>query len=181
MPNPNWWGDPPKTERILITGFADQETEIAAIKSGEVDFIYPQFLHGHRPTRSPTRTWSRAIELRWRLRGAVLPDGRGRGLRRSVRRRRLSVMHSSKSIDRDALFAQIYAPLVDGAELLSCGPIVPGTYCTDASAATTSTTQAAAEQILTDAGWAKNGDGILGEGRRRPRDPLDGQHRQHPA
>ena len=46
VPNPNWWGDPPVAERVLITGFADQETELAAINSGEVDFIYPQFFQG---------------------------------------------------------------------------------------------------------------------------------------
>ena len=34
-----------------------------------------------------------------------------------------------KSIDRQALFAQLYAPLLDGAQLLQCGPIVPGRYC----------------------------------------------------
>ena len=45
-PNPNWWGEPATVERILITGFADSETELAAINSGEVDFIYPQFFQG---------------------------------------------------------------------------------------------------------------------------------------
>ena len=64
-----------------------------------------------------------------------------------------------KSIDREALFQQIYAPLVEGGELLQCGPIVPGDYCTDAWADVTYD-QAGAEQILTDAGWTKNGDGF---------------------
>ncbi len=41
---------------------------------------------------------------------------------------------------------QIYAPLVEGAELLQCGPIVPGPYCTDAWADNTYD-PAAAEQM----------------------------------
>jgi len=46
VPNPNWWGEPAKAERVLVVGFADQETELAAINSGEVDFIYPQYFQG---------------------------------------------------------------------------------------------------------------------------------------
>ena len=44
-------------------------------------------------------------------------------------------------------------------ELLQCGPIVPGTYCGDAWADNTYD-PAAAEALLTEAGWAKNGDGF---------------------
>ena len=47
---------PPKADRILITGFADRRPSWRRIKSGEVDFIFPQFFHGiddaaHRPER----------------------------------------------------------------------------------------------------------------------------------
>ena len=35
----------------------------------------------------------------------------------------------SKSIDRDALFAQIYTPIAPTGELLECGPITPGDFC----------------------------------------------------
>ena len=44
----------------------------------------------------------------------------------------------------------------------------------------TPTTPRAPTQILTDAGWAKNADGFWAKRRRGPGDPLDGQHRQHP-
>ena len=33
---------------------------------------------------------------------------------------------------------------------------------------------------MTDAGWTKNGDGFWDKDGKRARDPLDGQHRQHP-
>ena len=46
MPNENWWGDAPVVDRIVMTPLADSDTEIAALKAGEVDFIYPQFYAG---------------------------------------------------------------------------------------------------------------------------------------
>ena len=156
-PNPNWWGDPPKAERVLITGFADQETELAAINSGEVDFIYPQFFQGITdavtdPNVVPAITFGGDYEALYFQMGE---DEAYAGPFADADYRHAFV----RSIDRDALFQQIYAPLVEGAELLQCGPIVPGPYCTDAWADVTYDPEGAA-QLLTDAGWAKNGDGF---------------------
>ena len=64
----------------------------------------------------------------------------------------------SKSIDIDALFAQIYAPFAQGLPLLTCGPVAPGPYCDPVFEGTYD--PAGAEQILTDAGWTKNADGM---------------------
>ena len=67
------------------------------------------------------------------------------------------------SIDRQALFDQIYAPIFEsaGAEgaLLNCGPIVEGPYCPEDNFLETYD-PAAAETLLTDAGWAKDGAGF---------------------
>ncbi|HWM23162.1 MAG TPA: ABC transporter substrate-binding protein [Ilumatobacteraceae bacterium] len=157
VPNPNWWGDAPKAERVLIVGFADQETELAAINSGEVDFIYPQFFQGIEdavtdPNVVPAITFGGDYEGLYFQMGE---DEAYRGPLADDDYRNALV----KSIDREALFAQIYAPLVDGAELLQCGPIVPGLYCTDAWADNVYDPEGA-EQIMTDAGWTKNGDGF---------------------
>ena len=38
-----------------------------------------------------------------------------------------------------------------------------------------------AETILTDAGWAKDADGMWAKDGDAPRDPLDRQLRQHPS
>ena len=156
-PNPNWWGEAPVTERILITGFADSETELAAINSGEVDFIYPQFFQGIEdaisdPSIETSVSFGGDYEALYFQMGE---DPAYAGPFADDAYREAFV----KSIDREALFAQIYAPLIDGAELLQCGPIVPGNYCTDAWADVTYD-PAGAEAVLTEAGWTKNGDGF---------------------
>ena len=47
MPNENYWGPEPQNfEQVVMTPLADSDTEIAAIRAGEVDFIYPQFFTG---------------------------------------------------------------------------------------------------------------------------------------
>ena len=69
----------------------------------------------------------------------------------------------SMSIDRQALFEQIYAPIFESAgaegQLLNCGPIVEGPFCPTGLYENTYD-QAAADKVLTDAGWEKNGDGL---------------------
>ena len=62
------------------------------------------------------------------------------------------------SIDRDALFKQIYIPL-GGKELLQCGPMVPGPFC-NGDEFTNSYDPAAAEALLTENGWTKGADGF---------------------
>ncbi|MFA5774976.1 MAG: ABC transporter substrate-binding protein, partial [Ilumatobacteraceae bacterium] len=69
----------------------------------------------------------------------------------------------SMSIDREALFQQIYIPISDQATLLQCGPIVPGPYCVgDEFAGSYDPT--GAETLLTDNGWAKGSDGYWAKG-----------------
>ncbi len=60
------------------------------------------------------------------------------------------------------MFQQIYVPIESSAEMLNCGPIVPGPYCesnADGAWADNAQDLAAAETLLTDAGWTKGGDG----------------------
>jgi len=67
------------------------------------------------------------------------------------------------SIDRDAVLAQIYQPIYEAAgleaTLLQCGPIVPGPFCSD-SFANNAYDPAAAEALLTENGWEKDGSGM---------------------
>jgi peptide/nickel transport system substrate-binding protein len=69
----------------------------------------------------------------------------------------------SESIDRQAIFNQIYAPIFSGAgmqgKLLDCGAIVEGPYCPPDNFKDTYQPENAAK-ILTDAGWKKNGQGF---------------------
>ena len=41
-PNPNYWGEKPKLEKVVFKFLADTAAEFQAFKSGQVDAIYPQ-------------------------------------------------------------------------------------------------------------------------------------------
>ncbi len=104
----------------------DTDTEIASIKSGQVDYIYPQF-----GDTLGTALQDPNIEL----------DIQSGGDYEALYFQQLEGPFAddvfreafSKSIDRQALFDQIYAPIFESAgaegELLDCGPIVQGPYC----------------------------------------------------
>ena len=65
----------------------------------------------------------------------------------------------AQSIDVEALFQQIYVPIVDGATPLTCGPIVPGRYCDETTFQGTYDAEGAAALLEGD-GWVKDGDGF---------------------
>jgi len=47
VPNENYWGDDKAvTDKVVMVPKADSDTEVASIKAGEVDFIFPQFFAG---------------------------------------------------------------------------------------------------------------------------------------
>ncbi len=71
------------TEQVVFVPQTDTDTEIASIKSGQVDYIYPQFGDTLGDRAAGPEHQARHPERR-RLRGAVLPAARG-----PVRRRRL--------------------------------------------------------------------------------------------
>ena len=64
----------------------------------------------------------------------------------------------SKSIDVNAVYAQIYEPFANGLPLLTCGPIAPGPYCDDAFADNYDPEGAVAG--LEAAGWTMGADGF---------------------
>src|SRR5690606_33257432 len=44
VPNPNYWGDDKMVaDQFVMVPQTDTDTEIASIKAGQVDYIYPQF------------------------------------------------------------------------------------------------------------------------------------------
>jgi peptide/nickel transport system substrate-binding protein len=152
VPNENYWGDAPVAPRVVMVPLADSDTEIAALKAGEVDFIYPQFFSGIEdaladPNIKVGITFGGDYEaLYFQQYEGPFAD--------PVFREAFS-----KSIDREALFQQIYVPLVDGAQLLNCGPIVPGRYCPEGAFADTFDPEGAAALLEGD-GWSQNAEGL---------------------
>ena len=157
VPNENYWGDDPAvTEQVVFVPQTDTDTEIASIKSGQVDYIYPQF-----GDTLGTALQDPNIEL----------DIQSGGDYEALYFQQLEGPFAddvfreafSKSIDRQALFDQIYAPIFESAgaegELLNCGPIVQGPYCPEGIFQETFD-PTAAETLLTEAGWEKDGAGF---------------------
>ena len=153
VPNENYWGDDkPVTERIVMVPKADVETELASLLAGEVDFIYPQYSPELAAAVAEDPSVAVSINYGGDFEGLYFQQQEGPFADPVFREA------FAKSIDRDALFQQVYIPIAADATLLNCGPIVPGRYCDDAFADITYD-QAAADQLLTDAGWEKNGEG----------------------
>lgn len=156
VPNEAYWGDDaPVTERIVMVPLPDADTQNAALLAGEVDFIYPQFYGGITEALADPNVANK-VEFGGDYEGFYLQADPSRGgpFSDPIFRQAFAM-----SVDRDAVFQQIYVPLADGqGSLLQCGPIVPGPYCPD-DAFAGQFDPAAAEALLTENGWAKNGEG----------------------
>ena len=156
VPNPEYWGDAPVAERVVMVPQTDQETEVASILAGQVDFIYPQFTDSLAAALDDPNL-ELGIELGADYEAIHFQQLEG-PLADDVFREALS-----KSIDREALFEQIYVPIyeasgVDGA-LLNCGAWTPGPYCPEGIFQDTYDLEGATALLEGD-GWTKNGDGL---------------------
>jgi peptide/nickel transport system substrate-binding protein len=158
VPNEKYWGDDKMvTDQVVFVPQTDTDTEIASLKSGQVDYAYPQI--------------SAALGASLSSDPNIKIDVQGGGDYESIYFQQKTGPFAdpdfrkafSLSIDRDALFAQIYEPIFESAgakgQLLNCGPIVEGPYCPTGLYQKTYD-PAAAEKTLTDAGWEKNGEGM---------------------
>jgi peptide/nickel transport system substrate-binding protein len=166
VPNESYWGDDgPLAEEIVMAPYEDQETEIAALLSGEVDFIYPQFTDTLAASFEGQQGIAPGIVLGTDFEGFYFQSHEGPFADPIFRQA------FAKSIDREAVLQQIYQPIYEAAgvplELNNCGPIVPGPYCFDSWADNGYDPQGA-EQLLTDNGWQKNGQGFWAKDGRAP-------------
>lgn len=153
VPNEAYWGPRKVSGYEQLVMVPKPDTEIAALKAGEVDFIYPQFYAGIEDELADPNVTTK-IEFGGDYEALYMNMSADRPFADPAVREAFY-----KSIDVDALFAQIYTPIAPTGELLTCGPIVPGDYCPEGIFGN-KYDQAAADQIMTDAGYAKDADGI---------------------
>jgi peptide/nickel transport system substrate-binding protein len=147
----------PKTDRIVIVPAEDGPT---LLKSGTVDFIFPQAYTGiDQELADPNIDYAAegggSFEaLYFQQDENCTPDEtRSCAFKDDTYRQAFS-----ESIDLEGVYNQIYAPFAQGLPLLQCGPIAPGPYCDPVFTDTYQPDNAT--KILTDAGWAKNADGF---------------------
>jgi len=153
VPNENYWGDDKAVvQKVVMLPKADPETEIASLLAKEVDFIYPQYSPETADAVKSDANVKVSIQFGGDYEGLYFQQNDGPFADADFR------AAFAQSIDVESLMKQIYEPIVAGAKQLTCGPIVPGRYCDETTFQNTYD-PAAAEKILTDAGWAKGADG----------------------
>ena len=165
--------DPGKVDKVVMVPKADSDTEIASLVAGESDFIFPQAYAGitdalNDPRIKSTPGYGTNYEGLYFQQGVdCTPDES-----RSCAFKDSDFRHAfAKAVDRDLILANIYDPIFPGGPLLNCGLWVPtiGPWCDQTIFGNADGTDAyfdaaAAEKILTDAGWAKDAEGFWAKG-----------------
>ncbi len=144
-------------ERVVIVPAEDGPT---LLKSGTVDFIYPQAYTGIDAELAdpnvafdaePGGQFEALFFMQDPL--CVPDDTRSCAFADADYREAFS-----KSIDLEGIYQQIYAPFAQGIPLLQCGPIAPGPYCDPVFTDTYDPEAGAA--ALDAAGWTMDGAGM---------------------
>lgn len=156
VPNENYWGaDKAVTPKVVMVPKADSDTEIASIKAGEVDFVFPQYFGGLADAMKQDNI-ATSVQYGGDYEAFYFQMKCGPFANPTFR------TAFSMSIDREALFQQIYIPISDSATLLQCGPIAPGPFCNGDEFVGSFDAEGAAK-LLEDAGWAKDANGFWAE------------------
>ena len=149
VPNEGYKGSRTPTHDRIV--FVPAEDGATLLKSGAVDFIFPQAYTGlDQELADPNVDFEAAPSGAFEAFYFQSYDG---PFADPVYRAAFS-----KSIDVDAVYAQIYEPFANGVPLLECGPIAPGPYCDPVFADTFDPEGAVA--MLEEAGWTKDGEGF---------------------
>jgi ABC-type transport system substrate-binding protein len=149
VPNEGYAGaKTPGIDRVVVVPAEDGPT---ALKSGAVDFIFPQAYTGlDQELADPNVTFEAAGSGAFE--GFYFQSYEG-PFADPIYRQAFSM-----SIDTQGIYDQIYAPFANGLPLLTCGPIAPGPYCDPVFADTYDPEGAAA--LLTENGWTQDGSGM---------------------
>lgn len=159
VPNEKYWGPRKASGKLVMV--PKVETQVTALKAGEVDFIYPQFYAGlaeelKDPNVKVKIEYGGDYEAIYMNQGVEGKDKDG-----NVREFSDPAFREGfyRSIDLDALLKQIFLPIESSGSLLKCGPIVPGDYCPDGIFGNKYDLDAAAK-ALEDGGWKKDASGM---------------------
>lgn len=153
-----WIGErTPILDQVTFVPREDSDTEIIALQTGEVSAIFPQ------PSPGITDRLDQD-DIEWEIAGGVVFEGLWLNQRspQSPLLAELAVREAlAYAIDRQQILDTVMKPIDPTAEVLQCGGWVPnvGPWCGDDFADIEQDFDRAAE-ILSDAGWARNNDGV---------------------
>jgi peptide/nickel transport system substrate-binding protein len=160
LPNENYWNDErmPLVDSVTMIPLEDTETEITALRSGQVHGIFPQVTPGIVDELGDMEYevgFGAAWEEIWFNQQSLLnPET---PLQYPEVREAISY-----AIDRQQLLEEIVQPEIPETELLNCGGWVPtiGEWCDQSDFEDVTFDLQHAEDVLVEAGWEKGDDGI---------------------
>lgn len=157
--NENYWDAErvPLFDQVTFVPREDTDTEIIALQTGEVSAIFPQ------PSPGVTERLSQE-GIDYTIAGGVVFEGlwpNQRSPQSPILAEQAVREALAFAIDRQEIFDTVMAPVFPEGEVLQCAGWVPnvGEWCGDDFADVVQDFDRA-EQILTDAGWARNADGV---------------------
>jgi peptide/nickel transport system substrate-binding protein len=155
-PNPNYWGEKPKVQKVIFKFLADTAAEFQAFKSGEVLAIYPQpqldavaqIKKGLPDSNSFVTDDTANVEALW-MNNAKFPLD-------SVAVRQAMAY----SIDRDAIVARLFGDIGVTKAVQTLNPPIQSRYADTQAYAGYTLQPGKVESLMTGDGWAKGSDGI---------------------
>ncbi|MFD2468999.1 peptide ABC transporter substrate-binding protein [Amycolatopsis silviterrae] len=162
VPNPNYWGEKPKLDKVTFQFTADTAAAFQAFKSGQLDALYPtpqldsvdQIKNGVPGARSTVDPQSGNLEALWMNNGKFPFDS-------AVFRQAVSY-----SVDRDAIVKRLYGALgVTKSAQSFLTPILPQYSGADFSQYRLDLAKVAS--LMQGDGWAKGPDGIWAKNGKR--------------
>jgi len=160
VPNENFWGTKPKLDRVTFKVQADTAAEFESFKNNEVSMIYPQpqldvvdqIQAGLPDAQSSYLATTASLEALWMNNASPPLDDPA--VRQAI----------GYSIDRDAIVKQLFGALGIDAPMQTLQAGIFADYADTEAWSQYKLDPDKVDELMTGAGWAKNGSGIWAKG-----------------
>jgi peptide/nickel transport system substrate-binding protein len=159
-PNPKWWGNAPKLDKVVFKFLTDTSAEFQAFKSGQVQAIYPQpqidvvdaISAGLPDANHVYNSQTASVEALW-INNAKPPFD-------SVPVRQAFAY----AIDRNSIVSRLFGKLGVTQAVNSLNPYVVKDYSDQNAYSSYNLDTSKVQSLMTGAGWTKGSDGIWAKG-----------------
>ena len=156
VPNDNFWGEKPKLDRVIFKIQADTAAEFEAFQNREVAVIYPQpqpdvidqISAGLTDAESSYSPTTGNLEAVWMNNGVFPLDDVA--VRQAI----------GFALDRAEIVEQLFGPLGVEAPMQTLNPPILAEFADTEAWAEYVPDPDRVDELMTGAGWARNGDGI---------------------